>query len=141
MPEGIPYSGSNVVAGAGLELNYIGKHCYAYSGKYGANVTRQTMLSFTSGKQYIVGILQLNACQDDDDADKGSPTIAEIFFNGIGISLIKAEAQSGSGTDMPSSQTQKLLIPPFTTVLVQMEADDNQADEHATITFVGRLYG
>ena len=129
------------IASTGLGIRYIGEHCYAYSGKYAANVTRQTMLNFSSGSGYIVGELQLNACQDDDDADKGSPTIAEIFFNGIAVSLIKAEAASGSVTDMPSSQTQKLLVPPLTTVLVEMEADDNQADEHATITFIGRVYG
>jgi len=133
--------GSNAAfSSVGKGLVTIGRHCYAYSGKYGASVTRQTMLFFSSGKGYIIGELQLNACQDDDNVDVGSPTLAEIFFNGISVSLIKAEAQSGSGTDMPTSQTQKLLIPPLTTVEVQMEADDNQADEHATITFIGKYY-
>jgi len=129
------------VVQVGLGIKYIGEHAYALSGKYAANVTRQTALDFRSGSGYIVGEFQLNAAIDDDDADKGSPTIAEIFFNEVPVSLIKAEAASGSTQDMPSSQTQKLLIPPNTAVLVQIEADDNQADEYATVTFIGRVYG
>jgi len=137
MPEGVNYSSSNVIAGAGLELNYIGNHCYAYSGTYPANITAATALEFTTGNQYIIGEIQLNAAINPTAPDNGSSTLALITFNGITVSIIKAEA---ANNDIPTYATQKVLIPPYTNVKIVVDGNDNQAAQFATITFSGKLY-
>ena len=137
MPEGIPYSSSNVVASAGLDLNYIGKHVYAYSGTFEAKTAAQTVIDTTSGNDYIVGEFQLNACVGSTDPATGTPTLAQILFNGIIIGIIKAEAIS---EDTPSSERQKVIIPPYTKIEVIVDSDDNQSARLGTIGFVGRVY-
>ena len=137
MPEGIPYASSNVVASAGLDLNYIGKHAYAYSGTFEGSTTAQTVIDTSSGNGYLVGEFQLNAIVSATDPAVGNPTLAQILFNGTIIAIIKAEA----GTeDTPSSERQKVIIPPYTKIQVIVDSDDNQASRLGSITFVGRIY-
>jgi len=137
MPEGIPYASSNVVASAGLDLNYIGKHAYAYSGTFEGKTAAQTVIDTSSGNGYIVGEFQLNAIVNATDPAAGNPTLAQILFNGTIIAIIKAEA----GTEQtPSSETQKVIIPPYTKIQVIVDSDDNQSSRLGSIVFVGRIY-
>jgi len=137
MPEGIPYSSANVVAGAGLDLNYIGKHAYAYSGTFEGSTSAQTVIDTHSGNGYLVGEFQLNAVVNSTDPAVGNPTLAQILFNETIIAIIKAEA----GTeDTPSSERQKVIIPPYTKVQVIVDSDDNQSSRLGSIVFVGRIH-
>ena len=137
MPEGIPYASTNVVAAAGLDLNYIGNHCFAYSGTHAANSTAATALEFTTGNQYIVGEIQLNAAVNSTNPANGSSTLALIKFNGVIISIIKSE---GHVDDMPNVATQKVIVPPYTNVTISVDSNDDQAAQFATVTFTGKLY-
>jgi len=136
MPEGVGY-GPQFTASTGLELNYIGSHVYGFSGTFQASNSPQTVINTSSGSGYIVGEFQLNAVVRSTDPAVGNPTLAQILFNGIIISIIKAEA----GTEQtPSSETQKVIIPSYTNIQVIVDSDDNQADRFGTITFVGKVY-
>jgi len=137
MPEGVGY-GSNIVAGTGLELNYIGAHCYAYSGLYAANTTAFTVLSFTSGKGYIVGHMQLNGGVQEDSPANSTINTANIQFNGNTVALIR----SGTATsdDSPMTVSQRLIVPPFTQVIVIVDSNVTQSDRYVSVVFTGRIH-
>jgi len=136
MPEGVGYGPQNT-ASTGLGLNVIGSHCYAYSGTFPANVVAATALEFTTGNQYIVGEIQLNAAVNSTNPASGSSTLALIKFNGIIISIIKSE---GHVDDMPNVATQKVIVPPYTQITVSVDSNDDQAAQFATVSFTGKLY-
>jgi archaellum component FlaF (FlaF/FlaG flagellin family) len=137
MPEGVGY-GSNIVAGAGLELNYVGSHCYAYSGLYLANTTAFTVLEFQTGKGYIVGEMQLNAAVDDDGPTSVNINSANILFNGISVALIRAGVAGDDTT--PTSERQKLIIPPLTQVQVIVDSNGTESDRWLSVVFTGRVH-
>jgi len=137
MPEGIPYASTNVVAGAGLDLNYIGDRVFAYSGGFQASTTAATVIDTNSGSGTIVGEFQLNACVATGSPNVGTITGADIKFNGILIARIKADGQAET---TPASETQSVVIPPYTSIEVDVDSDQDQAARLGTITFVGRVY-
>jgi hypothetical protein len=123
MPEGVGYSGSNVVAGAGLELNYVGEYCYAYSGVVQVASTNVKQLDFQTGKGIIQGHISCMGSVDDSNPALGSSTAFTISFNGVIVFKVKCDTEN---EDMPSVQTIPVVIPPYTGVTV--EADNNNAD-------------
>jgi len=136
MPEGIPYASTNVVAGAGLELNYIGRHCYAMSGNMEATTASQIALLFTTGSEYIVGEFQFNGFVQLSNVSVRQGSI-EITVNSIPVSnMIVSDANE----DMPGSETQKILLPPYTVVQCNVVATSGDSDNFATVTFIGKVY-
>jgi hypothetical protein len=135
MPEGVGYSGSNVVAGAGLELNVVGDYAYAYSGLKTGTATTVTYLSFTTGNYILVGTFQLNSVVTIDDPALGDASAMVINFNGVPVSNLKAD---GELERAPASQDQEVIIPPYTVVLVTIHSGGSAGDSSAT--FTGRIY-
>jgi len=129
MPEGVGYSSSNVIAGAGLELNYIGNHCYAYSGQVVATGGGEgTLLSFTTGAETIVGEL----CFTENE--RGSNSIElKGFINGIRV--IDSEYDA---SPMETRHVFPLLFPPYTVVLLIFAAGGTNIN--GTAWFVGKTY-
>ena len=125
------------VAATGLGIRYIGEHCYAFSGTFAATADPQTTLEFTTGTGYIVGELQLNAAVNSTNPASGSATLALITFNGVTVAIIKSEANVD---DLPNTVTQKVLIPPYTRLVITIESNDDSSSQFATVTFVGRVY-
>lgn len=130
-------SGSNAqFTSAGKGLTTIGEHCYAYSGVYKATTDFQEVLSFQTGKYYIKGILQLNSGIDLSSPANRVLNSAKTTFNDITVSFI---ATGTSTDDSPTSQTEVLLIPPLTLVVVEVDSSAT-ADRDFTVGFVGRIY-
>jgi len=128
MPEGIPYVGTNVIAGTGLELNYLGRHAYAYSGSFNPG-GGTTYLEFTTGAGYIVGTVEINA---DYAGTGGSNLQVEIAFNGIDVVV-----ERDVGNDYVPGDTEfKLIIPPYTNVKVTITGTTAPANAN----FTGRVY-
>jgi len=136
MPEGIPYASSNVIAGAGLELNYIGQHCNAMSGNMVATTASQIALSFTTGSEYIVGEFQFNGFLQIDDVSVRQGSIKISVNNVVVSNLIGGDAVLRA----PGSVTQKILLAPYTVVKCEVVAAADDADNFATVTFIGKLY-
>jgi len=138
MPEGVGYASSNVVAGAGLDLNYVADRVFAYSGLHAASTAQSGLqvLSFTTGNKVIVGEMQLNAEVDDDDPTLGGASTLMISINGIKVSLLKAD---GELERAPSSQTQRLVFPPYTVVECILDSGQGGGDHYASVTFVGKV--
>ena len=134
MPEGVGYSGSNVVATTGLSLNYIGKHCYAYN-NFEASTATTTVLDFVTSADYIVAIFQFNGPVDFTTPQNSENAACGVKFNGLVVATLKA-LQS----DMPSSQTQNFVIPPYTHVTVTVDSTDNQPARIGTVSLTGKLY-
>ena len=88
---GNPVSGANP-AGTGQNLNYIGKHAYAFSGVVTDNSSGSaatTVLKFTTGNAYIVAKLTVT-----NDESGNAPIYLEAFTNGEKI--IRAVSDSSS---------------------------------------------
>tara|TARA_Y100000310_G_C19998600_1_gene497414 strand:+ start:36 stop:452 length:417 start_codon:yes stop_codon:yes gene_type:complete len=130
--------GANAIfSGPQLGLSIIGQHCYAYSGLHASNINAFTVLNFTTGKGYIVGTLQLNGSIDDDAPAYRTTNSANIKLNGLSVALIAAGTNSD---DSPTSQTQELILPPFTSVEIIVDSTVTEADRFFSVTFSGRVY-
>jgi len=123
--------------GGQLGLSTIGEHIYGYSGTFPATTDPQTVIDTNTGKGYIIGEFQLNAAVNSTNPSSGSATLALMTFNGVTVSIIKSEANVD---DLPNNVTQKVLIPPYTRVVITIESNDAQSAQFATVTFVGRVY-
>tara|TARA_R100001086_G_C11769179_1_gene240416 strand:+ start:418 stop:828 length:411 start_codon:yes stop_codon:yes gene_type:complete len=135
MPEGIPYASTNVVAGAGLDLNYLGSHCFAYSGTFESVDGSQTMLSFQTGNDYIKGLFTFNGPVRIAGASAGGSAVYQIKFNGVVVALGKVES-----SDVPVQGFQEVIIPPYTVVEFTSRCDEDTANELITAIFTGKLY-
>jgi hypothetical protein len=115
MPEGIPYASTNVVAGAGLELNYVGDHAYAYSGTVQAATGAVTLLEFTSGSSTFVGRINCAGAIPNNGAGVGSGCVSAftLTMNGVEITRMKTETLQ---EDSPTFTEYPLMIPPYTSV-------------------------
>jgi len=136
MPEGVGYSGSNVVAGTGLELNYIGNHCYAYGGEFGRATAEQTVMNFTTGADYIVGELFVSGGIAGGNASGGITTF-QVKLNGITSIWLKVESAQ---EDQPSNTKCKFILPPYTTLTVISDSDATDATFQTTTAFTGILH-
>ena len=121
-------------------LVIAGNHCYAYSGEYGASTSAQTMLSFTTGKDYINSILQCNGFINVASANIGGGSLGAftVDFNGVRVANLKI---TGSDETAPYSITQPLIIPPLTDVVIQCISSATASTYKATATLTGELHG
>jgi len=136
MPEGVGYASSNVVAGAGLDLNYVENRVFAYSGLQAATTAVKTYLEFQTGAKTIVGTLQVNSPVDDDDPTVGVASSSEVLVNGVKIALLKTDSDK---EQMPASNTLDVVLPPYTNFSVTMLDSANQADRYGSMTFTGKV--
>jgi hypothetical protein len=123
--------------GGQLSFSTIGSHIYGFSGTFASSTTAATVLNANTGKGYIVGEFQLNACVATGSPNVGAITGADITFNGVLVARIKADGQAET---TPASVTQKVVIPPYTAIQVDVDSDQDQVARLGSVTFVGRVY-
>ena len=133
--EGIPPTAS--VASVGKSLRYLGNHCYAFSGAFGAATATQTMFDFTSGSGYIVATLTMTAPVKMADIGLGYYRGWQLDFNSQTVGLYKAET---STENMPTFIEVQILIPPFTAVLFTCVDSGDNATALGTANITGRVY-
>ena len=124
MPEGIPYASTNVIAGAGLELNYVGNHVYGYSGLVSINNETKTGLLFTSGNKIIKSIFTFGVDLSALGANKLMGY--DIFFNDVIVFGSRMYSHESFG--LIDNDPVPLIIPPYTKVEIQhitTSASDN----------------
>ena len=135
MPEGVGYGPQNT-ASTGLKINIIGDYAYAYGGLFQSSTTQTTELLFQTGSYLLVGTFQLNGPVDDDAPGSINRSMAKLLLNGIPICII-ANAAGDSG---PFDVKQDIIIPPYTSVEVQVVGDGNEADRYGSVVITGRIY-
>ena len=138
MPEGIPYASSNVVAGTGPDLNYIGRHCFALSGMFESAQSAQMALQFTTGNKYIVGTFQWNGFIQSSDPTSGNNSSIQIRFNDIKVSFMKVD--TGSEDNFSSGNVETFVIPPYTQVTVRVDGSSDSSDLIGAVNFQGEVY-
>ena len=125
------------VVQTGKGFRYIGDWMYCYSGAYAASTSPTTVVDATSGSGFIVAEYQFSGYVDDDNAGERSAGLAVLSFNDLNIFVLSA-GQQNVGDFMVRSQ---ILIPPFTHVKVNIEADANQADMYGSVVITGKVRG
>jgi len=135
MPEGVGYSEN--VASTGLSLNYVGNHVYAYAGTQVVTqaTSPQTVLSFTTGKDYILAKIEISF--DITGLGTGEDIGYQINLNGIEI----VDQDLGSNVSNPQwlLLPTTLLIPPFTKFEGILSTSD-ASDINMGMTLTGKLY-
>ena len=126
---GNPVGGS--FTGPAQALEYIGDHCYAYSGVVACTSSGTDLFNFTSTtSSYIVGEIQINAVAED-----ASNFDYALFMNG---SEVAGWLNTGSQQPHQPQNPVKIIIPPGTTV--RFEAKSAASSVNHAATFVGRVY-
>jgi hypothetical protein len=138
MPEGIPYASTNVTAGTGPDLNYIGKHCFALSGMYESNTSAQIVLGFSTGNKYIRGTFQWNGFVQSGTPGSGNVSLIQIRFNDIKVSFMKVDTESEDNFSSGNAET--FVIPPYTNVTVRLDGSTTSADLIGAVNFQGEVY-
>ena len=133
MPEGVGY-GPQFTASTGFNLNVIGKHAYAYN-RVAASTTTQTVLEFTSGNFLFVGTLHLAGFVDDDNPTTRAAAASECQFNDSTVLILSTVAYRS-----PMSDTAPIIIPPYTSVKITVDAESDDADAFATLSLAGRIH-
>jgi len=111
---------------------------YGFSGTHGNTTAGETLFDFTSGSGLIVGEFTLNGAVRFAYANNGAITAWQLSFNDQVVILCKTESVDG---DTPMQAFQKVIIPPFTRVVLQADSEEDNAAELLTATFTGRVYG
>ena len=126
-------AGSGGTAGVGTSLNYIGNHCYAYSGNVtdaGTSGPNTTMLDFTTGSgSYIKGKFQWEA-----NHEGGLVVDIVIEFNGQSIYDSEFDASPNRGMWLTPL---KVIIPPNTHVVMKFGASGSM---QAASQLTGEVY-
>jgi len=136
MPEGTPYASSNVVAGTGLDLNYVGKHCFAYSGSIIVNNSTETLLSFTTGSSYIIAEFK----DGIDFTNVGTKFVGfTIKINDIVVLTNYHTVDSGGKNESNTPSTYRLVIPPYSQVVTE-GTTNSAADIPFYHIITGKLY-
>ena len=101
-------------------LTYVGNHAYAFSGLVRQSSTgTEDLLVFDTGSEYLISNIQVafRGVRINDDFQ------ANIILNDITV----AEETYNNNFESGSPQYFKMIIPPFTTVKVQVEKQTGTA--------------
>jgi ABC-type phosphate transport system substrate-binding protein len=131
MPEGVGY-GPQFTASVGKELNYIGNHCYAFSGSViNGDGETDTLLEFVTSNSYMMGKFEVGfGTKANDD------TRIEISINGIDV----AANQYNNTYEVADTRTFKLLIPPLSNVKCQVVKVSGTTQIPVFMWIAGKVY-
>ena len=134
--EAVPSNAS--VASTGKGIRYIGNWAYANSGWLAVATGADTLLlDFTSGAGLIKAELYWGF--DYDLMENGKYFGVELKFNDIVVMRPRAEQRiSGSGHGTELTDELKMIIPPFTRVVLNAQTDDGGTEAGCMLT--GRVY-
>jgi len=137
MPEGIPYASSNVVAGSGKDLNYVGNHVFAYSKAIGVSNSETALLETTTGNKSIKCEVTFQYCTP------GNHDYHYIIYLN-GVIVFNQFMDNTAGIDGRKSNQLfaiPLFIPPYTALkctAVNVTASDTESQ---ACSLVGTVHG
>jgi len=134
----IPVSAS--IASTGFGIRYVGNYAYAYSGTFSASVSSQTCLEFTTGSGIIVGQFFMSGGVNYAAGNLGDGQVTgyRLSLNGEIASIVKIASITES---MPTIAKEKVILPPFTLVQLEILSSADSAGQLSTCSFAGRVYG
>jgi len=131
MPEGKGY-GPQFTASIGFGINYIGNHCYAFSGSViNGDGETDTLLEFVTSNSYMMGKFEVGfGIKANDDSR------IEISINGVDV----AANQYNNTYEVADTRTFKLLIPPLSNVKCQVVKVSGTTDIPVFMWIAGKVY-
>ena len=133
---GNPVSSSNP-SGTGGGLNIVGNHAYISTTPIASTTAETVVAKFSTGAYYVVGVLTLNAGIQLTNAADLDANALETKFNGEVVLLQHA---GGQAVDATSFSAAKILIPPYTNVIMTICSEHADANNFGTVFFAGRVY-
>ena len=130
---GNPVGGS--FTGPAQALEIVGNLAYCYTGNHPASTTSVEAMKFTTGNYNFVGTFQLNTAIQNADDPSTAVSIAQIEFNGSIISHIVASLAHSAAPQ----NTQLLIIPAYTEIVVRLYSNEDQAQRFMTATLTGKI--
>ena len=132
MPEGVGY-GPQFTSSTGLGINYIGNHCYAFSGSVvNGDGDTNTLLEFITSNSYMMSKFEVGfGLRANDDSR------IEISINGVDV----AANQYNNTFEVADTRTFKLLIPPLSNVKCQVVKVSGTTEIPIFMWITGRVYG
>jgi len=134
MPEtdAIPVSAS--IASTGKGVRYIGKWAYAYSGQVASSAANfVTLVEFTTGS----GLIDFR-WEYDYSSNSGDNAVYTLELNDIQVAGIFV---NGGVTSPSDERRHRIIIPPFTKVLLQAKNQSNNEVIYFYGRMTGRVYG
>lgn len=133
MPEGVGY-GSQNTASVGLNLNIIGRHCYAYSGSVSHDGDPTDLLNFISpASGYIVAWVGFDNPSNSNDNNQFT-----VLFN---EQIVLSFMSTGRVDDNSPQSGRQLLIAPGTLVRCTVDRTSGTDAQTSDCTLTGILYG
>ena len=127
-------SGDTVIGNA-LQFTNENKFAYAYSGAKTVTATPSDLLTFQTNSEYLVGQFKP---QQAVAAATGNDILVNIYFNDILIVGYVMGKNAFSEYDPAGTTETKLIVPPFTTVRVEMDNLSGGSDTMA-VTFTAKV--
>ena len=121
------------VVQTGLDLKYIGSHCYAFSGTIGATDDETDLLNTVSGSGYILASVQFNHEEAGSNDYK-----YRIRLNDI---IIQSYIVTGSQGSSEADNIIPVLIPPFTRLRCTAQNVTGSSSYRQIVSLTGRVYG
>jgi len=130
MPEGVGYGPQNT-ASVGKALNYIGNHCYSFSGAVSVDQTETTLSDFDTGASYL--------------AVRWYPTLLEntninykwrVKIDGQEIMNLSTDQQYGN----MHGQHVDFVFPPFSRIVITARNIENTDSADVGSIISGRVY-
>ena len=134
---GGPVGFANSFTGPAEALEIYGDFAAAYSGKYPASTTPQTVLDFTTGNYLFVGRIQFNGWIDPTDPTSGARGSMVMTMNGTDIMVLKTD---GLSETMPASERQDIIIPPYTEITAVVDSTSDNVAMDGYVLLTGRIY-
>ena len=132
MPEGVGYN-SNIVAGTGKGIAYVGDYAYAYSGVVPVDNTETTMCLFQTPKALIVASTMFNYL-----GELGQELFAfRIYFNEV---QVQGTIQGRRDYDSLFEGDIKLIIPPLTEVKLTGQNLTDTDSRDMIVSLTGKVY-
>jgi len=134
MPEGVGYGPQNT-GSTGLTLNYIGSHCYAFSGDVNTSGSSNpiAILDFTTGSHYINAKIMFGL--NHDTTDNLGFRVVMNGENSAGYEI------TGGVGDAQASNWIPFLIPPYSHIQCTIQNDTDSSAVPVHCHLVGRVYG
>jgi len=123
--------------GPNLGLSIAGDHAYAYSGEFSTTTAAQTCLFFTTPKQYIMFEAYFTGPTQFTDPTAGREANWQVSLNGSVIATAHTDTSEGDIINQPQL---KFLVPPLTTVKIEVDGNDSASLMMNCVILTGRVY-
>jgi len=114
-----------------------GLHCYAYSGEFPTSTSSQTTINDTTKNAYIIFNVYFTGPTKYADPNTGRECNWQVSFNDIIIATAHTDTSEG---DILRAPQLELLVPPLTTVKIEVDGNDGAADYKNCCILIGKVF-